>query len=314
MGECLKCIGHCAAIVSDPSRHGASFVVRRVRGHPPILTRCSRWPPAAGGEQVGRAIHLTSLTWTDSRSRSGAIRSSRWTDAHPLCKRGGMNHQDVMTALLEASATLAGLLLVFLGFILTASGTLDDDVPLAVHKSLQKVSLVLLIAFAIGLFECRRLSRLAGDRTGRRRALRGGLEPVRSAACGSRSGNRLDRPRALVGRATKKSDAEKQELNHRNGCAYPLRECRPGVDRGTPTRLSWWQGQLAAPAEPNGCMTLVRHDAVQLVPVVGISLRRQRAGQTERDPLSRSSPRAVGRGSVRTGYLHVAFHANPIPP
>jgi hypothetical protein len=47
-----------------------------------------------------------------------------------------------MTALLEASATLAGLLLVFLGFILTASGTLDDDVPLAVHKSLQKVSLV----------------------------------------------------------------------------------------------------------------------------------------------------------------------------
>jgi hypothetical protein len=56
-----------------------------------------------------------------------------------------------MTALLEASATLAGLLLVFLGFILTASGTLDDDVPLAVHKSLQTVALVLLIAFAIGL-------------------------------------------------------------------------------------------------------------------------------------------------------------------
>jgi hypothetical protein len=55
-----------------------------------------------------------------------------------------------MTALLEASATLAGLLLVFLGFILTASGTLDD-VPLGVHKSLQKVSLVLLVAFAIGL-------------------------------------------------------------------------------------------------------------------------------------------------------------------
>jgi hypothetical protein len=62
-----------------------------------------------------------------------------------------MNHQDVMTALLEASATLAGLLLVFLGFILTASGTLDDDVPVAVHKSLQTVSLVLLVAFAIGL-------------------------------------------------------------------------------------------------------------------------------------------------------------------
>jgi hypothetical protein len=52
---------------------------------------------------------------------------------------------------LEASATLAGLLLVFLGFILTASGTLDDDVPPAVHRSLQRISLVLLIAFAIGL-------------------------------------------------------------------------------------------------------------------------------------------------------------------
>jgi hypothetical protein len=43
------------------------------------------------------------------------------------------------------------LLLVFLGFILTASGTLDDDVPVTVHESLQEVSLVLLIAFAIGL-------------------------------------------------------------------------------------------------------------------------------------------------------------------
>jgi hypothetical protein len=52
---------------------------------------------------------------------------------------------------LEASATLAGLLLVFLGFVLTTSGALDDDVPLAVHKSLQRVALVLLVAFAIGL-------------------------------------------------------------------------------------------------------------------------------------------------------------------
>ncbi|MGA7417945.1 MAG: hypothetical protein WBW80_08125 [Acidimicrobiales bacterium] len=56
-----------------------------------------------------------------------------------------------MTALLDASATLAGLLLVFLGFVLTASGTLDDDVPPAVHQSLQTISLVLLTAFAIGL-------------------------------------------------------------------------------------------------------------------------------------------------------------------
>lgn len=57
----------------------------------------------------------------------------------------------MITAVLGASATLAGLLLVFLGFILSTSSTLGDDVPPAVHKSLQTVSLVLLIAFAIGL-------------------------------------------------------------------------------------------------------------------------------------------------------------------
>jgi hypothetical protein len=62
-----------------------------------------------------------------------------------------MSHQVVVIALLESSATLSGLLLVFLGFILTASGSLDDDVPLAVHKALHKVSLILLTAFAIGL-------------------------------------------------------------------------------------------------------------------------------------------------------------------
>ena len=54
-----------------------------------------------------------------------------------------------MTALLGASATLAGLLLEFLGFILTASGTLDEDVPVAVHRTLQRVSLVLLIAIGL---------------------------------------------------------------------------------------------------------------------------------------------------------------------
>jgi len=62
-----------------------------------------------------------------------------------------MSHQAVVIALLESSATLSGLLLVFLGFILTASGSLDDDVPVAVHNALHNVSLILLTAFAIGL-------------------------------------------------------------------------------------------------------------------------------------------------------------------
>lgn len=57
----------------------------------------------------------------------------------------------MVIALLESSATLSGLLLVFLGFILTAAGSLDDDVPLAVHQALHEVSLILLTAFAIGL-------------------------------------------------------------------------------------------------------------------------------------------------------------------
>jgi hypothetical protein len=62
-----------------------------------------------------------------------------------------MSHQAVVIALLESSATLSGLLLVFLGFILTASGSLDDDVPVAVHNALHNGSLILLTAFAIGL-------------------------------------------------------------------------------------------------------------------------------------------------------------------
>jgi hypothetical protein len=62
-----------------------------------------------------------------------------------------MSRQAVMIALLESSATLSGLLLVFLGFILTASGSLDDDVPVAVHNALHRVSLILLTAFGIGL-------------------------------------------------------------------------------------------------------------------------------------------------------------------
>jgi hypothetical protein len=69
----------------------------------------------------------------------------------PLCQRFVMDHQNVMSALLGASAALAGLLLVFLGFIVTASGTLDDDVPDAIHRSLRRAALVLLVAFGIGL-------------------------------------------------------------------------------------------------------------------------------------------------------------------
>jgi hypothetical protein len=62
-----------------------------------------------------------------------------------------MGHGDIITALLGASAGLAGLLLVFLGFIVTASGSLDDDVPISIHRELQRTALVLASAFGIGL-------------------------------------------------------------------------------------------------------------------------------------------------------------------
>ncbi len=51
-GKSLEGIRNSAAVVSDHGRHGASLVVPSVRGHPSILTRRSRWLPAAGGEPV----------------------------------------------------------------------------------------------------------------------------------------------------------------------------------------------------------------------------------------------------------------------
>jgi hypothetical protein len=60
-----------------------------------------------------------------------------------------MSHQSVVIAVLEPSATLSGLSGV--PRIHTYAGSLDDDVPVAVHRSLHKVVLVLLTAFGVGL-------------------------------------------------------------------------------------------------------------------------------------------------------------------
>ena len=84
-----------------------------------------------------------------------------------------MIHQDVMTALLEASATLAGLLLVFLGFMLTASGAVLDD---RCARYRPQVASGLFRWFSLDRlrdrpFECRRLGRLACHRARWQRAL-----------------------------------------------------------------------------------------------------------------------------------------------
>jgi ABC-type xylose transport system permease subunit len=60
-------------------------------------------------------------------------------------------HGDVVLALLGASATLSGLLLVFLGFILGIYGGLSNDGADDAKTKLGEAALGLLIAFVVGL-------------------------------------------------------------------------------------------------------------------------------------------------------------------
>jgi ABC-type xylose transport system permease subunit len=60
-------------------------------------------------------------------------------------------HGDVILALLGASATLSGLLLVFLGFIVGIYGGLSNDGADDAKTKLGRAALGLLIAFIVGL-------------------------------------------------------------------------------------------------------------------------------------------------------------------
>jgi hypothetical protein len=60
-------------------------------------------------------------------------------------------HGDVVLALLGASATLSGLLLVFLGFIVGIYGGLSNDGADDAKTKLGEAALGLLIAFVVGL-------------------------------------------------------------------------------------------------------------------------------------------------------------------
>jgi hypothetical protein len=62
-----------------------------------------------------------------------------------------VEHKDVVLALLGASAGLAGLVLVFLGLVVSAYGGLSGDTPAAVKRPLRGVGRFLLVDFALGL-------------------------------------------------------------------------------------------------------------------------------------------------------------------
>jgi hypothetical protein len=60
-------------------------------------------------------------------------------------------HRDVVVALLEASASLSGLLLVFLGFVVNTYTSMGSGTPVKVRRSLERAALGLLAAFVVGL-------------------------------------------------------------------------------------------------------------------------------------------------------------------
>ncbi len=62
-----------------------------------------------------------------------------------------VDHKDVVLALLGASASLAGLLLVFLGFVVSVYSGLSDDHVRRIRDELGRAALALLGAFVVGL-------------------------------------------------------------------------------------------------------------------------------------------------------------------
>ena len=62
-----------------------------------------------------------------------------------------VGHKDVVVALLEASSALSGLVLVFLGLVITAYTGLERPAPRATLRPYRRVGGVLLSAFLVGL-------------------------------------------------------------------------------------------------------------------------------------------------------------------
>ena len=63
----------------------------------------------------------------------------------------GVEHKDVVIAILGASAALSGLVLVFLGLVVGAYGGLAGDTPRVVKVPLRRTGLVVIGAFGAGI-------------------------------------------------------------------------------------------------------------------------------------------------------------------
>ena len=61
-----------------------------------------------------------------------------------------IEHKDVVLAVLGTSAGLSGLVLVFLGLVVSAYGGLAGDVPQAVKRPLRRTGWLILSAFLLG--------------------------------------------------------------------------------------------------------------------------------------------------------------------
>jgi hypothetical protein len=62
-------------------------------------------------------------------------------------------HKDVVIALLGASATLVGLILVFVGLVVAAYSALDGDTPKPVKARYRRTAVVTLVPFGVGLIQ-----------------------------------------------------------------------------------------------------------------------------------------------------------------
>src|ERR1700722_13315107 len=62
-------------------------------------------------------------------------------------------HKDVVIALLGATATLAGLILVFVGLVVNAYSAFDGATPAEVKAPYRQMAALTLLPFAVGLFQ-----------------------------------------------------------------------------------------------------------------------------------------------------------------
>jgi hypothetical protein len=62
-------------------------------------------------------------------------------------------HKDIVLALLGASATLVGLILVFVGLVVSAVGSFTGDTAPAVKAPLRRTAVLTLVPFGLGLIQ-----------------------------------------------------------------------------------------------------------------------------------------------------------------